>query len=180
MLLVSFRWFASRVVPGRHPRKQAVLAATLLLTAGCGGGMPKERTVSGQGYRYAASASWQIERSGHEVQAHSGTDLVSVTTFALQRRFRPQLWDKVVTELDRAAEGVAQQQQGKVSSRKTVTIAGRRARRYDIEYQREGKQLVERIAFVLEGRTEYLLLCRYAPGGDTRACDRLAATFRLT
>ena len=27
--------------------------------------------------------------------------------------------------------------------------------------------------------SEYLLLCRYARGGDTRACDRLLATFTL-
>jgi len=39
--------------------------------------------------------------------------------------------------------------------------------------------LVERIAFVLRGRNEYLLLCRYDRGGDTGACDRLLATFKL-
>jgi hypothetical protein len=84
-----------------------------------------------------------------------------------------------VPELDRAATELAQQQNGKVRSSQTVTIAGRQARRYDIDYTRDGKQLVERIAFVLRGKTEYLLLCRYERGGSTDACDRLLATFTL-
>jgi hypothetical protein len=102
-----------------------------------------------------------------------------VTRFALLRRFRPALWDKVVPELDRAAAGVARQQQGTVSNPRNVTIAGQQARAYDIAYTREGRLLVERIAFVLRGKTEYLLLCRYERGGDTEACDRLLTSFRL-
>ena len=108
-----------------------------------------------------------------------GLSLVSVERFPLQRRYRPDLWIKVVPELDRAAEALGRQQNGSVEDARTVTIAGRRARRYDVEYRREGKQLVERIGFVLLGRTEYLLLCRYESGGDTGACDRLLTSFRL-
>ena len=74
---------------------------------------------------------------------------------------------------------LAQQQNGKVRNAETVTIAGRRARRYDIDYTHDGKQLVERLAFVLREKTEYLLLCRYEDGGSTDACDRLLATFTL-
>jgi hypothetical protein len=106
--------------------------------------------------------------------------LISVTRFPLLRRFKPTLWDKVVPELDRAAAGVASQQHGTVSDPRTITVAGQKARRYDVAYAAEGKQLVERIAFVLRGKTEYLLLCRYERDGDTRACDRLLATFKLT
>jgi hypothetical protein len=95
------------------------------------------------------------------------------------RRFKPPLWDKVVPELDRAAAAVANQQQGTVSDPRTVTIAGQKARRYDVAYTAEGKQLVERIAFVLRGKTEYLLLCRYERGGSTEACDGLLTSFRL-
>ena len=102
-----------------------------------------------------------------------------MTRFPLLRRFRPGLWDKVVPELDRAAAAVASQQQGTVSDPRTLTIAGQKARRYDVGYTREGKQLVERIAFVLRGKTEYYLLCRYERGGDTEACDRLLTSFRL-
>ena len=102
-----------------------------------------------------------------------------MTRFPLLRRFRPGLWDKVVPELDRAAAAVASQQQGTVSDSRNVTIAGQKARRYDVGYTSGGKQLVERIAFVLRGKTEYYLLCRYERGGDTEACDRLLTSFRL-
>ncbi|MDP9303337.1 MAG: hypothetical protein M3O92_02395 [Actinomycetota bacterium] len=120
-----------------------------------------------------------MARKGAEVQAAQGTTLVSVTLFPLFRRFRPELWVKVIPELDRAAAAVARQQKGKVGDSRTVTIAGQKARRYDIAYTGEGKQLVERIAFVLRGKSEYLLLCRYERGGDTEACDGLLTSFKL-
>ena len=47
------------------------------------------------------------------------------------------------------------------------------------EYESKGKALVERIAFVLRGKTEYLLLCRYERGADTEPCDRLLSSFKL-
>jgi hypothetical protein len=120
-----------------------------------------------------------VARKGAEVQAAQGTFLVSVTLFPLLRRFRPGLWTKVIPELDRAAAAVARQQSGKVGDSRTVTIAGQKARRYDIAYGSEGKQLIERIAFVLRGKSEYLLLCRYERGGDTEACDGLLTSFKL-
>jgi len=181
MLLVSFRWFASRLVPGPKRRKQAAfLGGALLLTAGCGGAKAEEQTVQGPGYFFAAPGGWTVTRKGAEVQAARGTELVSVTRFPLVRAFRPALWSKVLPELDRAADTLAQQQQGTVADRATVTVAGLRARRYEVAYAHDGKQLVERFAFVLRRKTEYLLLCRYERGGDTRACDGLLATFRLT
>jgi hypothetical protein len=131
------------------------------------------------GFTFVAPADWGVSRKDREVQAARGTQLISVTRFPLLRRFRPALWDKVVPELDRAAAAVASQQQGAVSDSRTVTVAGRQARRYDIAYTRGGKQLVERIAFVLRGKTEYLLLCRYERGGDTEACGGLLTSFRL-
>jgi hypothetical protein len=137
------------------------------------------KTVQGEGYSFSAPAGWAVTRSGREVQAADGLQLVSVTRYPLLRRFRPALWAKVVPELDRAASELAQQQNGTVRNMETVTIAGRQARRYDIDYTRDGKQLVERIAFVLRDKTEYLLLCRYERGGSTDACDRLLATFAL-
>jgi hypothetical protein len=102
-----------------------------------------------------------------------------VTRFPLLRSFRPTLWGKVLPELDRAATTLARQQQGTVSNPRTVTIGGLEARRYDVDYAGEGKQLVERIAFVFRGKTEYLLLCRYERGGDTAACDALLTSFKL-
>ena len=114
------------------------------------------------------------------VRAESGLQLVAVTRFPLAREYRPSLWPDVVPELDRAALAVARRQGGEVRSPETVTIGGRQARRYEIAYTDGGKPLVERVAFVLREKTEYLLLCRYEAGGDTRACERLLATFRLT
>jgi hypothetical protein len=177
---VSFRWFASSCVPERNRRKQAVLGLTLLVAAGCGGGAAqKGYVVQGTGFAFEAPAHWPVTRKGREVQAAQGTRLISVALFPLRRRFSPGLWNKVVPELDRAAAAVARQQQGTVIDPRAVTIAGQKARRYDIAYARDGKQLVERIAFVLRGKSEYLLLCRYERGGNTEACDGLLKSFRL-
>jgi hypothetical protein len=137
------------------------------------------KVVHGAGYRFSAPVDWTVVRSGTELQASAGVKLVSVTRYPLLRAYRPALWVRVVPELDRAASQLAKQQNGEVTDSRTVSISARRARRYDIDYERRGKALVERIAFVLRGKTEYLLLCRYDRGGDTDACDRLLATFTL-
>jgi len=159
------------------------LLLSVLLVAGCGGAKSagaQERSVHGTGYVFSAPTAWQVTRSGREISVSSGLSVVSVTRFLLQRAFRPALWPKVVRELDRAAAAVAQQQAGTIAESRTVAIAGGRARQYEVAYAHDGKQLVERLVFVLREKTEYLLLCRYERGGDTRACDRLLATFRLT
>jgi hypothetical protein len=153
----------------------------VLVLAGCGGssGREAERIVRGPGYTFAAPAGWRVTRTGREQQAAQGAALVSVTLFPLQRAFRPAMWNRVVPELDRAAQAVARQQQGSVQDSVNVVIGGLKARRYDVAYERDGKQLVERIAFLLRAKTEYLLLCRYEGGGDTDACDRMLESFRL-
>jgi hypothetical protein len=177
---LSFRWFASRFVPACNPCKQAVLGLAVLLAAACGGaGDTAERLVRGSGYTFSAPADWSLVRAGREVRVSKGIQLLSVREYLLVRVYRPELWEAVVPELDRAAEAIARQQDGAVREPRTVTISGRRARRYDVAYEHEGKELVERIAFVLRGKTEYLLLCRYEAGGDTGACDRLLTSFRL-
>jgi hypothetical protein len=182
MLLVSFHWCVRGLLPCHNPRKLAVLAGALLFAAGCGGGggtQPREQIVRGDGYTFTAPAGWSVSRHGREQRVAQGTRLVSVTLYPLERRFRPALWQRVVPELDRAAEGVARQQHGSVAESRTLTISGLQARRYDIEYELDGKPLVERIAFVLRGKSEYLLLCRYERGGDTGVCDRLLTSFKL-
>jgi hypothetical protein len=177
---LSFRWFASRFVPGCNPCKQAVLGLAVLLVAACGGGAEAPQPlVRGSEYTFSAPGDWSVMRVGAEVRVSKGIQLLSVTEYPLVRDYRPELWVSVVPELDRAAEEIARQQEGTVRDPRTVTISGRRARRYDVVYEHEGKELVERIAFVLRGKTEYLLLCRYEAGGDTGACDRLLTSFRL-
>jgi hypothetical protein len=177
---MSFRWCDSRYVPWTNPRKRAAFAAVLLVLTGCGGGVSTaEKLVRGSGYRFFAPVDWSVSRSAHAVQAAEGITLVSVTRYPLVHAFRPALWEKVIPELDRVAAGVAQQQDGRVAASRATVVAGRPARSYDIEYSHEGKELVERLTFVLRGKIEYYLLCRYENGGDMGACERLLATFTL-
>jgi hypothetical protein len=186
MLRVSFRSLPSASFPGLRGCKPALvgLAAALIVLAGCGGGHHKAtasdlQTVTGTGYRFSAPSSWSVHRTGRQVTATSGSvDLVGVTTFTLARRYRPQLWPKVVPVLDNAAGDLAAQLHGELRSRATVVVAGRRARRYEIAYRRDGKELVERTAFVLEGRREHQLLCRFEAGADEVACRTLFSSFR--
>ncbi len=169
------------MVPTPNPRKLAAFGVVLLLAAGCGGGGggAGERAVNGEGFVFRAPTGWAVERRGGELQVGQGTDLVSVTRYPLLRRLRPELWAKVVPELDRAAAAVARQQKGTVVDPQTVAVDGQKARRYDVLYEHDGKKLTERITFVLREKTEYLLLCRYSRGGPMDACELLLRSFRL-
>ena len=157
----------------------------MIVLAGCGSGGHKAgasdlRTVGGGDYRFSAPSSWSVHRSGRQVTATSGSvDLVGVTIFTLARAYRPALWTKAVPALDRTAAALAAELGGKLRTRETVVVAGRRARRYEIGYRRDGKALVQRTAFVLAGRREHQLLCRFADGGDDGACRTLFSSFRL-
>jgi len=159
-----------------------VLAAAA--AAGCGGGGGEGRKiVQGTGYTFSTPRSWELVRTARQIQAVEGKHslaLVAVSRFPLLRTFRPELWNKVMKELDRAADQIAHQQQGSVTESATETIAGQQARRYKIAYDLRGKKLVEALAFVLRGKTEYLLLCRYEQSKSAGACDLLLSSFRLT
>lgn len=172
-----------RFVPLRGPCKQAFFLAAALGVAGCGGGGIEVRTLAGTGYTFSAPASWAVVRSARQLQAAEGKGslaLVAVSRFPLLHAFRADLWPRVVGELDRAADGIAAQQHGSVTESKDATISGERARRYKVAYDLRGRKLVEEIAFVLRGKTEYLLLCRYEQSGSSSACDRLMSSFSLT
>jgi hypothetical protein len=187
MLRVSFRLLPSASFPRPQGGKPALagVAAALILVAGCGSGGHKAtashvQTVSGGGYRFLAPSSWSVHRTGRQVTAGSGdVDLVGVTTFTLARPYRPHLWAKAVPALDQAADGLAAQLGGKVQARATVVVAGRRARRYEIAYRRDGKALVEQTVFILVGRREHQLLCRLEADADDGACRTLFSSFRL-
>jgi hypothetical protein len=180
----SFPWVSSRFLPCGNPCKLALLCVVVAVP-GCGGGKQDEpaRVVRGTGYHFEAPTGWTIVRSGRQVQAAEGGKslaLVAVSRFPLLRRAADELSPKVIGELDRVADGVAVQQHGTISSKQTIEVAGRQARRYDVDYESRGKKLVERLGFVLRGKTEYLLLCRYERSGDTSPCDELFRSFTLT
>ena len=153
------------------------------LVVGCGGSARGEHTTSrrvvGAGYSFAAPDGWHVSRAGRTVSAASGEELVSVTLFRLARPYTPKLWPQVVPVLDGVAAQLARGLGGSVDSRTTVVLAGRRARRYEIGFRRSGKDVVERIVFLLEGRREYQLLCRYErAAGGSGACSAFLASFR--
>ena len=180
MLRSSFRWIAHPYVPRADRCKQALLGVAVVVATGCGGSHVASKPIAGRGYSFETPANWTVVRTQRTVQVSRGVKLVSVTRFPLLRAYRPELWPKVVVEIDRSAAELAAGQKGSVSSRATLTIAGLRARRYDIAYARGGKRLTERVGFVLHGKTEYELLCRFERGKDSAACDLLFRSFRLT
>jgi hypothetical protein len=157
-----------------------VAALTLgVALAGCGGSHAKAQVLSGEGYTFAAPAGWEVSRAKQSVQAGKGDSSVSVTVFRLTHPYRAALWPRVVPELDGIARDLADQLRGRSSPGTTVVVGGRRARRYDISFRRDGGDFVERITFVLDGRREYQLLCRYRAGADVRPCAALGSSFRL-
>ena len=151
--------------------------------AGCGGGGDQGRKlVQGTGYSFSAPGSWQIVRSARQIQAAEGKgslSLVAVSRFPLRRPVGTELSKEIVADLDRAADQIARQQHGSLTESAADTIAGRQARRYQVAYDLRGKKLAETLAFVLRGKTEYLLLCRYEQTASSDACALLLSSFRL-
>jgi len=145
-----------------------------LAIAGCGGGaqQPSGKRIRAAGFSFEAPSGWRVTRTPTSVAARDGEAIVSVTIFRLARRYRPGLWPEVVPELDRVAQQLAARVHGRVRTSETRTIAGRKARVYDIA--RTGED--ERIGFVLDGRREFQLYCRGAAG----ACDTLLGSFSLS
>lgn len=166
-------------------RKQALLGLAALLAAGCGGESERERaqTIHGSGFSFAAPSGWSVERGARTVQAVDAGEAVAVTTFRLARPYRAELWPRVVPELDAVANRLARELGGRVSRRETSVVDTRRARVYDLAGARDATR---RIGFVLNGRVEYQLLCRWRGDEQTTlasrltACETLFATFRLT
>jgi hypothetical protein len=82
----------------------------------------------------------------------------------------------VVVELDRVAETLAKRLHGSVTARQTTVVAGRRVRTYELTHD----DLVDRLTFVLRGRDEFLLTCRWQTAdGEPAACAELVTSFRL-
>jgi len=121
-----------------------------------------------------------VTRTGTTVAASHGGETVSVTTFRLTKPYRPQLRKQAVTELDQVAAKLAAELKGTVVASRTVRAGSSAARQYDLAFTKDGERLVERITFVLRGRQEYELLCRYKAGKEEPACAQLVTSFRPT
>jgi hypothetical protein len=176
------------VYPQRNRRKQAACAvgALLLVVAatGCGGGGGGTATetvaaggqeVTGTGFVFRAPDVWQpTVRATSASARQSPSTLVSVVVLPLVKPYRIALFPQVTKELDRVADTYAANLKGSVSSRRTVEVAGRQAREYRIEHD----DLVDVITFVLRGKRNYQLTCRWPTSDDEPdACGQLAASF---
>ena len=133
--------------------------------------------MTGEGFHFAAPAGWAVVRKGPSVAAVDGdVDRVEVLRFTLEKTYRPELFAAASKELDGVVSRLAGQLSGKVSSRSTSEVAGRKARSYTIDY---GPGKTQEITFVLEGRNEFQLLCRRSSSASNDTCAQLFSTFAL-
>lgn len=177
----------TRVYPERNHRKPVILlcvSLTLLtLAAGCGGGggnaeqKAGARLITGKGFEFNAPSDWVPALTARAaVVKRDAVTLVSVTVLPLVKPYRPQLFPRVVGELDRVAGELAGRLQGRVTERRTVIVAGRRVRQYQITHG----AFADRLTFVLRGKQEFLLICRWRKqDGEPAACSQLASSLRL-
>jgi hypothetical protein len=165
----------------------AVLALVVLV-AGCGGGGGGTTTgaargtrVTGDGFTFSAPDSWQVTRTSTTVSVRpdgEGPTFVSVTRLALRSRHDPSLFGKVTKELDRVSNALAGKLDGKVIARRSVVVGGIRSRQYDVAHEQRGTGLIDRITFVLRGKREYYVLCRWpADEGESAGCELLQSSF---
>ena len=133
--------------------------------------------MKGDGFSYVAPAAWTVVRKGSSVAAVDGdVNRVEVVRFTLEKPYRPGLFAAVSRELDGVAVRLAGQMKGKISSRSTSDVGGRKARSYTIEY---GQGKTQEITFVLEGENEFQLLCRRDSSAPNDPCAQLFSTFAL-
>jgi hypothetical protein len=155
--------------------------ALLTLSAGCGGGgaerEPAGRLIAGKGFEFSAPSDWApTVTSRAAVVKQDAVTLVSVTALPLVKPYRPRLFPRVVGELDRVARELAGRLQGRVTERRTIVVAGGRVRQYEITHG----ELVDRLTFVLRGKQEFLLTCRWRKqDAEPAACPQLASSFRF-
>ncbi len=134
--------------------------------------------LQGQGFRFEAPAGWKVVRKPGSVAASDGkVNLVQTQHFTLEKPYRTAIFAKAAHELDGVAAQVAVQVHGRLETRATRQIAGRKTRYYEIAY---GPGKIEEIAFVLVDRNEYQVLCRRASSSPDANCAQLFSTFALT
>jgi hypothetical protein len=169
---LSLAFITHRSFPG-VARAKLVLFTALLILAGCGGsGNGNWQQVQGDGFVYNAPSEWTVEGAA---ATDGGVGRVEVLVFRLVRSYDPQRRAATARELDRVAAGIAGQQNGSVTARRALQVAGLDARSYTIRF--DGK--AEQITFVLQDRREYELLCRRDVSGDDAPCAELLTSFQL-
>jgi hypothetical protein len=140
--------------------------------------MVETHLVAGAGYTFSAPHGWEVSRQPHGVSVArpgSDSDLVSVSRYRLPRV-------PTAREIDAAADSLARRLRGRVVAGKWVHVAARRSRQFEIAYAVRGEELGVRLTFVIEGRREFQLLCRWqAPPVEetTAACKGLHSSFKL-
>jgi hypothetical protein len=103
----------------------------------------------------------------------NGRSRVSVTTYTLEKPYRPALFRAAARELDGVAARLAAQAGEALAQKQTVAVDGQKIRAY-----RFG---TTRIGFFLVGKREYQLLCNLPPGGQDPdgACALLFKSFSV-
>ena len=161
-----------------------ILALVLLpAVAGCGGGgggstqssATSGQAVSGPGFTFRAPEGWTVKALPTSAEARQdASTLVSVNVLPLVKPYRLALFPRVAKELDRVASAYATNLKGTVTSRRTVEVAGRKARQYEIAHG----DLVDRVTFLLRAKRNYQLTCRWrTTNGEPPACAQLGASF---
>lgn len=146
--------------------------------AGCGGSHTAAQagdwqTVGGRGFRFEAPSGWKVERAARRVTATHDSELVQVATFPLLKPYDARLFTRVAVELRSRMREIAGQTKGRLSGERTVTADGVRSHAYDVTVGDH----VDEYTFLLNGKREYLLLCRRRSGDRAAACSRLVTSF---
>jgi len=151
--------------------------ALLFILSACGSGTKTHpvstRVVRGPGFSFSAPADWSTSRTRRAVLVRDGGSRVSVTTYTLQKPYRPALFAAAAKELDGVAAKLAAAGGGTISQKQTTIVAGEKIRAYRFD--------ATRIGFVLVGKREYQLLCELPPTGQDagNACALLFKSFTV-
>ena len=152
----------------------------MLILSACGGSAePKAQsawqTVRGPGFSFEAPKGWKVATATKRTTATHGADLVQVAAYPLVKPYTDALFGKVEVELRARMDDLARQNGEQVRAAKTVTANGARAHMFELG---DGDH-VDEYTFVLQGKREYLLLCRRPDGKQTDYCARLLTSFAV-
>ena len=138
-----------------------------------GAGAGDWQTVGGRGFSFEAPAGWKVARAERRVTATHDSELVQVATFPLLKPYDARLFGRVAVELRSRMREIAGQTNGHLSRERTVTADGVRSHAYDVTVGDH----IDEYTFLLNGKREYLLLCRRSSEDRAAACSRLVTSF---